>query len=237
MKWFILKWSHDNHLLTFTISLVLTNQSSFQIHNNKALANSNKIAGIEISTPSNGIPFNFDSLMEGGTGLTPVHPHPLHPHLCAQQQRAAPDAASDAPGSLVSLWAATPPEPTLKPPTFTAPRARPSVKDAVMNDFVTLYKWKKPVLNNCVWKGWRVPFTVWREYCWCFHVTAFLARARPRAGRAWVSSSEVSGAIRARGGSVTSVLEYRFYIVSCALNGRRHTSPVANKVRVFSSFV
>ncbi|XP_073950630.1 transcription factor kayak isoform X2 [Choristoneura fumiferana] len=74
-----------------------------QIHNNKALANNNKIAGIEISTPSNGIPFNFDSLMEGGTGLTPVHPHPLHPHLCAQQQRAAPDAASDAPGSLVSL--------------------------------------------------------------------------------------------------------------------------------------
>ncbi|KAJ2953186.1 hypothetical protein O0L34_g761 [Tuta absoluta] len=47
-----------------------------QIHNNKTL-NANKIAGIEISTPSNGIPFNFDSLMEGGTGLTPVHPHPL----------------------------------------------------------------------------------------------------------------------------------------------------------------
>lgn len=40
--------------------------------------------------------------MEGGTGLTPVHPHP---HPCAQQQRAAPDAASpDAHNSLVSLW-------------------------------------------------------------------------------------------------------------------------------------
>ncbi|CAH1637629.1 unnamed protein product [Spodoptera littoralis] len=71
-----------------------------QLHNNKALGN-NKIAGIEISTPSNGIPFNFESLMEGGTGLTPVHPHP---HPCGQQQRAAPDAASpDAHNSLVSL--------------------------------------------------------------------------------------------------------------------------------------
>ncbi|XP_063539483.1 transcription factor kayak isoform X2 [Cydia strobilella] len=89
-----------------------------QIHNNKAIANSNKIAGIEISTPSNGIPFNFDSLMEGGTGLTPVHPHPMlhplplphqhphthpHPHPCAQQQRVAPDVSSPDHGSLVSL--------------------------------------------------------------------------------------------------------------------------------------
>lgn len=72
-----------------------------QIHNNKALGN-NKIAGIEISTPSNGIPFNFDSLMEGGTGLTPVHPHP---HPCAHQNRAAPEIASpDSHNSLVSLW-------------------------------------------------------------------------------------------------------------------------------------
>ncbi|XP_030032703.1 transcription factor kayak isoform X2 [Manduca sexta] len=76
-----------------------------QLHNNKALGN-NKIAGIEISTPSNGIPFNFESLMEGGTGLTPVHGHALPlPHPCAQQQRAAPDAspAEPAPSSLVSL--------------------------------------------------------------------------------------------------------------------------------------
>ncbi|XP_023954929.1 transcription factor kayak isoform X4 [Bicyclus anynana] len=84
-----------------------------QIHNNKALGNSNKIAGIEISTPSNGIPFNFDSIMEGGTGLTPVYPHPHphphshphpHPHPCAQQQRITPDLSSpDAHNSLVSL--------------------------------------------------------------------------------------------------------------------------------------
>ncbi|XP_026314861.1 transcription factor kayak isoform X2 [Hyposmocoma kahamanoa] len=73
--------------------------SFLQIHNNKV--GNNKIAGIEISTPSNGIPFNFDSLMEGGTGLTPVHPHP---HPCAQQTRALPDQASpDQHNSLVSL--------------------------------------------------------------------------------------------------------------------------------------
>lgn len=70
-----------------------------QMHNNKALGN-NKIAGVEITTPSNGIPFNFDSLMEGGTGLTPVHPHP---HPCAAQTRAAPDVASPDAHSLVSL--------------------------------------------------------------------------------------------------------------------------------------
>ncbi|KOB70862.1 Kayak isoform A [Operophtera brumata] len=71
-----------------------------QMHNNKALGN-NKIAGIEISTPSNGIPFNFESIMEGGTGLTPVHPHP---YPCAHQQRAAPEVSSpDAQHNLVSL--------------------------------------------------------------------------------------------------------------------------------------
>lgn len=30
------------------------------------------LAGVQINTPSNVIPFNFDSLMNGGTGLTPV---------------------------------------------------------------------------------------------------------------------------------------------------------------------
>ncbi|XP_049877526.1 transcription factor kayak isoform X3 [Pectinophora gossypiella] len=74
--------------------------SFLQIHNTKALG-SNKIAGIEISTPSNGIPFNFDSLMEGGTGLTPVHPHP---QLCgAMLQRPQPDPDQDHHNSLVSL--------------------------------------------------------------------------------------------------------------------------------------
>lgn len=45
-----------------------------------------EIAGIAITTPSSGIPgFNFDSLMEGGTGLTPVVPSPS----CSTQQRSS----------------------------------------------------------------------------------------------------------------------------------------------------
>jgi len=43
-----------------------------------------EIAGIAITTPSSGIPgFNFESLMEGGTGLTPVVPSPS----CSTQQQ------------------------------------------------------------------------------------------------------------------------------------------------------
>jgi len=50
-------------------------------------ANWNEIAGIAITTPSSGIPgFNLDSLMEGGTGLTPVVPSPT---CGTQQQRSA----------------------------------------------------------------------------------------------------------------------------------------------------
>lgn len=68
----------------------------------------NEVAGIPITTPSTGIPFNFDSLMEGGTGLTPVST-PLIPS-CSSQQRnnlmsavdlSSPDAN---PPKLVSLW-------------------------------------------------------------------------------------------------------------------------------------
>ncbi|XP_033216390.1 transcription factor kayak isoform X2 [Belonocnema kinseyi] len=65
-----------------------------------------EVAGIPITTPSSGIPFNFDSLMEGGTGLTPVST-PLIPS-CSTQQRnnlsavdlSSPDAN---PPKLVSL--------------------------------------------------------------------------------------------------------------------------------------
>jgi len=46
--------------------------------------NLSEVAGIPISTPSSGM-FNFDSLMEGGTGLTPVS-GPLVPS-CSSQQR------------------------------------------------------------------------------------------------------------------------------------------------------
>ncbi|XP_054010395.1 transcription factor kayak isoform X2 [Hylaeus anthracinus] len=64
------------------------------------------IAGMPITTPTSGIPFNFESLMEGGTGLTPVST-PLIPS-CSTQQRnnlAAVDLSSpDAnPPKLVSL--------------------------------------------------------------------------------------------------------------------------------------
>lgn len=66
-----------------------------------------EVAGVAITTPSSGIPFNFDSLMEGGTGLTPVST-PLIPS-CSTQQRSnllsvvdlsSPDAN---PPKLVSL--------------------------------------------------------------------------------------------------------------------------------------
>ena len=70
------------------------------------MKSSSEIAGIPITTPSSGIPFNFDSLMEGGTGLTPVST-PLVPS-CSSQQRnnlsavdlSSPDAN---PHKLVSL--------------------------------------------------------------------------------------------------------------------------------------
>lgn len=48
-------------------------------------SSASEIAGISITTPSTGIPLNFDSLMDGGTGLTPVS-GPLVPS-CSSQQR------------------------------------------------------------------------------------------------------------------------------------------------------
>lgn len=64
------------------------------------------VAGMPITTPTSGIAFNFESLMEGGTGLTPVST-PLIPS-CSTQQRnnlsavdlSSPDAN---PPKLVSL--------------------------------------------------------------------------------------------------------------------------------------
>lgn len=64
------------------------------------------VGGMPITTPTSGIPFNFESLMEGGTGLTPVST-PLVPS-CSTQQRSnlsavdlsSPDAN---PPKLVSL--------------------------------------------------------------------------------------------------------------------------------------
>ena len=72
----------------------------------KAAVAVSEVAGIPITTPSAGIPFNFDSLMEGGTGLTPVST-PLVPSCSSQQRSSAgcvdlssPDSV---PPKLVSL--------------------------------------------------------------------------------------------------------------------------------------
>lgn len=71
----------------------------------KAAVSVAEVAGIPIPTPTSGIPFNFDSLMDGGTGLTPVS-GPLVPS-CSSQQRSSgcvdlssPDSV---PPKLVSL--------------------------------------------------------------------------------------------------------------------------------------
>lgn len=49
--------------------------------------------GIPINTPSRGLIFNFESLMGGGTGLTPVNT-PLIPS-CSTQQRNIPVSVAD----------------------------------------------------------------------------------------------------------------------------------------------
>ncbi|KAG5673712.1 hypothetical protein PVAND_003733 [Polypedilum vanderplanki] len=49
-----------------------------------ARKNVTEIAGVNVCTPSTGM-FNFDSLMEGGTGLTPITSNPLIP--CSTQNR------------------------------------------------------------------------------------------------------------------------------------------------------
>jgi fos-like antigen len=72
----------------------------------KAAVSVSEVAGVPITTPSAGIPFNFESLMEGGTGLTPVST-PLVPSCSSQQRNSAgcidlssPDSV---PPKLVSL--------------------------------------------------------------------------------------------------------------------------------------
>lgn len=68
------------------------------IASNKNIAD---IAGIQITTPSNVVAFNFESLMEGGTGLTPV----AMPS-CSSQNKSPLDLAtptSESNKSLVSL--------------------------------------------------------------------------------------------------------------------------------------
>ena len=69
---------------------------------------SSELPGILISTPSAGIHFNFESMMDGRTGLTPVS-GPLAPSSCGTQQRIPTSSAdiispdSCGPSKLVSL--------------------------------------------------------------------------------------------------------------------------------------
>lgn len=69
-----------------------------------ARRNVTDIAGVPVNTPSSGM-FNFDSLMEGGTGLTPINSNPLIP--CSTQNRNPMDISLQTPTSepskLVSL--------------------------------------------------------------------------------------------------------------------------------------
>lgn len=61
------------------------------------------IAGVQITTPSTGVMFNFDSLMDGGTGLTPVS-QPLMP-TCSTQNKHPLELVTPTtePSKLVSL--------------------------------------------------------------------------------------------------------------------------------------
>lgn len=55
-----------------------------------------ELSGISITTPSNGLQFNFDSLMVGGTGLTPVSMGITGPlPSCSIQQRQLPVSTAD----------------------------------------------------------------------------------------------------------------------------------------------
>lgn len=72
---------------------------SIGIHKNIA-----DMAGVQITTPSNVVAFNFDSLMSGGTGLTPVGLTPVA--TCSSHSKSPLDLAtptSESSKSLVSL--------------------------------------------------------------------------------------------------------------------------------------
>lgn len=83
-----------------SLNVPLTITPSQALGMNKNIAD---IAGVQITTPSNGVSFNFDSLMDGGTGLTPVS-QPLLP-TCSSQNKSPLDLATPTsePSKLVSL--------------------------------------------------------------------------------------------------------------------------------------
>ncbi|PSN48912.1 Transcription factor kayak [Blattella germanica] len=65
----------------------------------KANVSVSEVAGVPITTPSAGIPFNFDSLMEGGTGLTPVST-PLVANCSSQQRNSSGSVDLSSPDSV-----------------------------------------------------------------------------------------------------------------------------------------
>lgn len=66
--------------------------------------NVSEMAGVSITTPSAGV-FNFDSLMEGGTGLTPVVSQPLMPNCPSPMNRHAMELTTPTsePSKLLSI--------------------------------------------------------------------------------------------------------------------------------------
>lgn len=83
---------------SLNVPLQITPSQALGIHKNIA-----DIAGVSITTPSTGVMFNFDSLMDGGTGLTPVS-QPLMPN-CSSQNKNPLDLVTPTtdPSKLVSL--------------------------------------------------------------------------------------------------------------------------------------
>lgn len=85
-----------------SLNVPMTITPSQSLNMNKNIAD---IAGVQITTPSTGVcsMFNFDSLMDGGTGLTPVS-QPLMP-TCSTQNKNPMDLVTPTsePSKLVSL--------------------------------------------------------------------------------------------------------------------------------------
>lgn len=95
-------------MLSSTVPICKPSRPNFLNVGATAPKNVSDMIGVPISTPSTGMIFNFDSLMGGGTGLTPVST-PLVPS-CSTQQRNIPVSISDlaspdtcGPPKLVSL--------------------------------------------------------------------------------------------------------------------------------------
>ncbi|XP_055678678.1 transcription factor kayak isoform X1 [Lutzomyia longipalpis] len=84
-----------------TLAVAITMPPSQVLGVNTSGKNVTEFAGVPITTPSNGM-FNFDSLMDGGTGLTPVSA-PLVPNCSVQKSPLELATPTSEPSKLVSL--------------------------------------------------------------------------------------------------------------------------------------